>query len=478
MNLRRDILLKTYKLFDLLTMTCAFLLTTWVSCYSLGRVSFIEFMEMRIKLSNIALFLGFLFIWHLIFSAFGLYESRRLSNRYREVADVVKATSLGTLAIGLFGILFRISLDTPVVLLIFWTGTAVITILSRLTLRSTLESLRRRGRNLRHMLIIGTNPRAIRLAREVESKPELGYRLMGFVDSDYAGAQEFRKVGYSLVADLKEFPGFIRSRMVDEVLICLPLRSHYVEASKIVACCEEQGIMVKILSDLFDLKLAHSNIEQLGDESIITLSTGSMEGWAAIFKRTFDVVVSFVLVLLFTPLFLITAFLIKITSQGPAFFVQERLGLNKRRFPMYKFRTMVVDAEKRQAELEHLNEADGPVFKIMDDPRITPIGKLLRGTSIDELPQLFNVLMGDMSLVGPRPLPVRDFEGFEQDWHRRRFSVRPGISCLWQINGRSSVSFERWMELDMEYIDKWSLWLDFKILAKTVSAVLKGSGAA
>ena len=167
-----------------------------------------------------------------------------------------------------------------------------------------------------------------------------------------------------------------------------------------------------------------------------------------------------------------------ITSPGPVFFVQERVGLNKRRFRLYKFRTMLKDAELKQAELESLNEVEGPVFKIKNDPRITPIGKFLRKMSIDELSQLINVLKGDMSLVGPRPLPVRDYNGFDQDWHRRRFSVRPGITCLWQVDGRSDIPFETWMELDMKYIDNWSLTLDLKILLRTLPAVLRGSGAA
>jgi lipopolysaccharide/colanic/teichoic acid biosynthesis glycosyltransferase len=187
---------------------------------------------------------------------------------------------------------------------------------------------------------------------------------------------------------------------------------------------------------------------------------------------------SLILLIGLSPLFLVAALLIKLTSAGPAFFVQDRVGLNKRIFQLYKFRTMVQDAEKKLAELEHLNEISGPVFKIKNDPRIIPIGRLLRKTSIDELPQLINVLKGDISLVGPRPLPIRDYEGFDEDWQRRRFSVRPGITCLWQINGRSNVSFEKWMELDMEYIDSWSLLLDLKILLKTVPAVLRGGGAA
>jgi lipopolysaccharide/colanic/teichoic acid biosynthesis glycosyltransferase len=183
------------------------------------------------------------------------------------------------------------------------------------------------------------------------------------------------------------------------------------------------------------------------------------------------------LLILLAPMLLIVGLLIKSDAPGPALFVQERVGLNKRRFRMYKFRTMIANAEKQQAALEKLNEADGPVFKIKQDPRITRVGKVLRKTSLDELPQLFNVLKGDMSLVGPRPLPIRDYQAFDEDWLHRRFSVRPGITCLWQVHGRSATTFGRWMELDMQYIDNWSLWLDLKILAKTLPAVVGGRGA-
>lgn len=202
-----------------------------------------------------------------------------------------------------------------------------------------------------------------------------------------------------------------------------------------------------------------------------------MEGWQVLFKRFLDIIVAAVLFVLLIPLLLITTFMIKVTSQGPVLFVQERVGLNRRRFQLFKFRTMIADAEQKQAELEELNEVSGPVFKIKDDPRITQVGKFLRKSSLDELPQLLNVLKGDMSLVGPRPLPVRDYEGFDQDWHRRRFSVRPGITCQWQVNGRHAISFEKWMELDMEYIDQWSLWLDLKILLRTIPTVFKTSEA-
>jgi exopolysaccharide biosynthesis polyprenyl glycosylphosphotransferase len=262
------------------------------------------------------------------------------------------------------------------------------------------------------------------------------------------------------------------------VVIALPMKSMYSRAARIAALCEEQGIVVRLLPDFFNLRLAQSKAEEFEDDAVITLSTGPPESWQHLLKRALDVAISLAAILALAPLGALTALLIKLTSPGPVFFAQERVGLNKRRFRLYKFRTMVADAAERQREIEHLNEARGPVFKIRNDPRLTRVGKFLRKTSIDELPQLFNVLRGDMSLVGPRPLPVRDYEGFDQDWQRRRFSVRPGITCLWQINGRSSIPFEKWMELDMEYIDHWSLGLDFKILAKTIPAVLKGAGAA
>jgi exopolysaccharide biosynthesis polyprenyl glycosylphosphotransferase len=345
-------------------------------------------------------------------------------------------------------------------------------------LRYTLEQIRIRGRNLRHVLIVGTNPMAIRFAQKIEKKPELGYRLIGFVDDEWDGTREFRETGYALASNFNDLPAFLRDRVVDEVVISLPMNSFYQEASRIVALCEEQGIRVRFLSNIFNVKRARLEIEQFEDDSVVTVYAGTMDGWPMLVKRILDFCLSLVLLIILAPLFFITAFLIKVTSPGRIFFMQERVGLGKRRFRLYKFRTMIPDAEQKLPQLEHLNEVTGPVFKIKNDPRITSIGRFLRRTSIDELPQLINVLRGDMSLVGPRPLPVRDHDGFDQDWQRRRFSVRPGITCLWQVNGRSNISFEKWMELDMQYIDQWSLWLDFKILCKTIPAVLRGSGAA
>jgi exopolysaccharide biosynthesis polyprenyl glycosylphosphotransferase len=244
--------------------------------------------------------------------------------------------------------------------------------------------------------------------------------------------------------------------------------------------CEQHGIVLRFDSQVFKLRNLPSRVQDVDFEesSQVFAAAGSAEILPALLKRTLDLLFSMVLLLFSSPVFLFVAALVRLTSPGPIFFRQTRVGLNKRQFSIYKFRTMVANAEHLQEQLLAMNEMTGPVFKIKNDPRVTPLGRILRKTSIDELPQLFNVLKGDMSLVGPRAMSLRDYQLFDKDWQRRRFSVKPGITCLWQIRGRNSVPFEEWMELDMQYIDKWSLWLDLKILARTVPAVLRGTGAA
>ncbi|HME41667.1 MAG TPA: sugar transferase [Syntrophorhabdales bacterium] len=442
------------------------------------RVAFTDFLSMRISVQNFAIFLGFLFASHTSFRLFNLYQSRRLSTRNNEVVDVFKASTMAVAILAATAQVLRIRMVTPLFLSVFWVGSTGSMVLSRTIMRAALAALRRRGRNLRTVLVVGANSRGVHFARKLESQPELGYRVAGFVDErDRADTETFKRSGYRLVADLEDFAVYLRAHVVDEVAVFLPLKSLYLESAKIIAVCEEHGIAVRVPVQSFNLTLGKAEVEPLESDPVVTIYTGAMHGFAVFMKRLLDITISVILFLMLLPVFGAVALLIKGTSKGPVLFAQERLGLNKRLFRVYKFRTMVHGAEKILTELEHLNEAGGPVFKMKRDPRMTRLGKFLRKTSIDELPQLFNVLKGDMSLVGPRPLPVRDYEGFNQDWHRRRFSVRPGITCLWQVNGRSSVPFQKWMELDMEYIDRWSLWLDFKIVLKTIPAVLKGAGA-
>ena len=350
---------------------------------------------------------------------------------------------------------------------------------------------------VRHLVIAGTNKRALALARFFRTHPELGYRVIGFVDDvilapELSGAampltrdtaerlalSDKEAAGYPhstpLLTNFENFGSFIRKQVVDEVILCLPILSFYKQSSQIVALCRDHGVTVNYASDLFDLKRSHQS-----DMEIINIYTGMLytKTAAATLKRFTDMVVSFFGLIVLLPVFGIIALLIKLTSKGPVFFTQMRIGWNKRKFKLYKFRTMIEDAEEKIEEVAHLNSMEGPVLKVVNNPRITPLGKWLRKTSLDELPQLFNVLLGDMSLVGPRPLTLRDFQGFEIDWHHRRFSVRPGITCTWQVQGRSSIPFDKWMELDARYIDTWSFFNDIKILFQTIPAVMKAKGA-
>jgi exopolysaccharide biosynthesis polyprenyl glycosylphosphotransferase len=477
-TIRRQLLLNTMKLFDVLLMVAAFALATVMASHS-SAVSLQEFLAIRVKIQNFVIFTGLLFCWHLVFSMCGAYASHRLSTRQDELLDLMKATTIGSLLVFVGKLTFQITLVTPKFLFVFWAAATLLAIMSRVTLRVTLAQIRLHGRNLRDMLIVGTNPRGVQFARKIAENPTLGYRIVGFVDNDWEGSAAFEGTGFRRVADFAALPAFLRKNVVDEVVIAVPMRTMHSEASEVAALCEQQGILIRFASTLFDSKVARRRVEEITEgDSHITHYTGGLDGWPVLIKRAIDIICSALFLVFLSPVLLLTALLIKMTSPGPIMFVQKRLGLNKRHFGIYKFRTMVVDAEKRMKDIEHLNEVSGPVFKIKNDPRITRIGRFLRKTSIDELPQLLNVFKGDMSLVGPRPLPIRDYEGFSEDWQRRRFSVRPGITCLWQIGGRSSISFERWMELDLQYIDKWSLWLDFEILLKTIPAVLRGSGAA
>ena len=479
-KLRRQIFVYALRL-DLILMVLSFGAATLPVLFREGLPSFAEFLSLKIKLQNFVAFVLLVWLWHLVFSLLGLYRSKRLASRKAEAFDVVKATSLCTLILIICALVLRFRMVNVGFVEIFWVSSTLTVAGTRLVLRTWLRRIRVHGHNFRNMLIVGSNARALEFARVIPLRPEWGYQVTGFADDEWAGTEELRASGFPLVCDFANLPMFLRRNVVDEVVIALPIRSFHEHASRIADMCEQQGIIVRLLSNLFDLKTVEPRAEDFDDGALITHYAGPAHGWPVLIKRILDVVLSFTLLLFLAPVMALTAVLIKLTSRGPVLFVQKRIGLNKRVFDIFKFRTMDMDAEEKLAQLEHRNEVSGPVFKIKHDPRVTAVGKFLRKTSIDELPQLFNVLKGDMSLVGPRPWQLRDYELFTQaspDWQRCRFSVRPGITCLWQVNGRNSVPFEQWMELDLQYVRKWSLWLDMQILAKTIPAVLKGSGAA
>lgn len=332
--------------------------------------------------------------------------------------------------------------------------------------------------NFLKVLIIGKGPRAMKLIEDYQRHSEWGVDIIGILDPELpAGAQDpGGDDGLPILGGVNRIREVLAENVVDEVIVCLP-RSLLNEAGEVVVACQEEAVCIKFLADLYDLGGGTLSLDLIGRLPVLSVEPIAHDESRLIVKRVFDLLVSLPLLLVLLPLFAIIAVAIKLDSPGPVFFIQRRVGLNKRLFPMLKFRSMFVDAEARMAEIDHLNEAQGPIFKITNDPRVTRVGRILRKTSIDELPQLINVLLGHMSLVGPRPMSLRDVGLFSIGIQRRRFSVRPGLACLREVSGRSRLSFDRWLELDLKYIEEWSLWLDIKILFKVIPSVLKGDGA-
>lgn len=419
-----------------------------------------------------------LVIWHLAFMANGLYDSKRMSSIWDELKAMSRAISQATAIILLLGAILGVDI-TLYLVVCFWLISFASNAAYRLSLRLFLAYVRTRGMNRRYMVIVGTNERALRFFRQIASKPELGYRIIGFADDEWSEMNVFfNKTGVPRIADLWGLESYLRQNTVDEVAVFLPMRSRYAQARRILAVCQEQGVIARFPSSVFDVQTtSEARTEEFEGEAVTSFYTGSLHGWPVAIKRMLDITLSAALLILFLPLFAVVAILIRLTSPGPVFFTQPRLGLNKRRFTMIKFRTMVAGADKMVDSVAHLNNETGAAFKIRRDPRITALGKVLRKTSIDELPQLWNVLKGDMSLVGPRPFLNWEYERIQSPEIKRRFSVKPGLTGLWQVSGRNDVGFEKRIQLDLEYIDTWSLMLDCRLLVKTIPAVLLGKGA-
>ena len=392
------------------------------------------------------------------------------------VARAVFRSTLSAVAVvGIGGVLVASPVLTSRSFLLTFLGTLLfLELASGFALRYVLVSLRRRGSNLRHVLIVGSGPRAMRLVETLAERPEYGYHIEGYVDDDH----DHMVLQAKRLGELAALEAILDRVPVDEVFLCLPIRSAYDAMQSAIFRCEERGIPVHVPTDLYASAVARSTAHQVGEIPVLSMvSSGPMAGVPYMVKRVLDRVIAAVLLVLAAPLLAIVAGAIAATMGSPILFRQTRVGHHRRTFELYKFRTMVPDAEAQMQALEEKNEMDGPVFKLRDDPRITPLGHFLRRYSLDELPQLVNVLKGEMSLVGPRPLPLRDVERFDEAWLNRRFAVMPGLTCTWQVSGRNDVSFAEWIRMDLEYVDNWSLWRDLQLLARTVPAVFKRGGA-
>ena len=429
-----------------------------------------SFLSIRVALRYVLLLSLLATAWPLILHICGLYNSARIRSAADERMRVIGACTLGSAAAVIIASLGASGEFAIQDLVYFW----LLTSSGTLALREVRRRLIRRLYHSWRVLLVGSGLRALRMWQTLSADVGASCELVGLVECpDCMPAKP--AVDTPFLGPLDQLEGLLMHHAIDEVCVALPVKSHYREIQTAIRTCERVGVRTKYQADLFDREVAWPRFDKPGSPTV-TLHMVADDYRLAV-KRCLDVIGAVVALIVLSPVMLAAAVAIKATSAGAVIFAQERYGLNRRRFRMFKFRTMFSDAEQLQAALELRNEADGPVFKISNDPRVTPVGRFLRQMSIDELPQLINVLRGEMSLVGPRPLPPRDVTRFTRASDMRRFSVRPGLTCLWQISGRSTLSFSDWIRLDLKYIDGWSLALDLLILLQTVPAVLLGRGA-
>jgi exopolysaccharide biosynthesis polyprenyl glycosylphosphotransferase len=434
-----------------------------------------EFLAVRITVKNLIVIALFLLACAVAFRAFGLSKPSPARPFWKELVQVTKACTVASIFALLFPMTTQSGAFTYRVVLCFLPAAVMACLCGRLVARAFAGRLARALSGQHDVIIVGSGPRASAMYARILEQSDGHTRVLGFVDS-LNGHLVSPAIRCQMLGDVDDLEAILMKQPVDAVVIMLPARSCYEQIQTTIQTCERAGVGSKYCFDVFQLSLARPQVEADATMPLVVLKV-VQDGYRLVVKRCIDIVGAIVGLAIFGPLMLAIAVAIKLTSPGPVLFIQERYGLRKRRFLMRKFRTMVLHAEKLQAGLESSNEAQGPVFKIRNDPRITILGRVLRKTSLDELPQFFNVLRGEMSLVGPRPLPERDVSKFVAPSLMRRFSVKPGLTCLWQINGRSNTDFDHWVAWDLNYIDTWSLGLDFLILMRTIPAVLKGAGA-
>lgn len=458
--------------FDLTTVILAFFLTFPIRKLLVKFIPYsgdIQFTDHLISLPPILL----------IFSVLFYLEKRDSRLRYtsfrNELKRAVKITLIGEILLLMLLYSFKAQFVSRSFVGVFGGTLFTLLILQKYLLLQFIEYVRERGHNRRSVLIVGDGENSRHLVAKIQKCSDWGLDIVGFLDGNgYEVGTEL--YGAKVLGKLEDLPDVLHNHFIEEVIFALPL-GKLEKAKDLLYLCELEGVQTRIISNFFSGLVSHAEVETAHGLPIITYSTTQRNIGELFAKRVMDIVLSGVGLVILSPIFLVISILIKLTSPGPIFYRWQVVGLNKRKFTSYKFRTMVVNADELKEKLMAKNEMNGVVFKIKNDPRITKIGRFLRKFSLDELPQLYSVFKGDMSLVGPRPPLATEIPKFK-NWQRRKLSVKPGITCLWQCNGRNHISnFDDWVLLDLQYIDHWSLWLDFKILFKTIPAVLTSRGA-
>jgi exopolysaccharide biosynthesis polyprenyl glycosylphosphotransferase len=499
---RARILAVSIFVLDLSLVSAAFLAGYWIRDTFLPAIAPGSFPTHLYPLGDYLPLLPFaLIIWGAMLLLSGRYRSHRTVLLLDEAWAIVRVCAMGAVLFTLM--LYTARMDEQLLgddrisriwVLFFAVFSFLFLLTEKIGLRVTSRYVRLRGFNYRTVLIVGNGPAALTIADSIHGHRYWGYRILGFVSSGVTGSSggnngqgngngnglaertETHIGPYPVLGGIDDIPRIVEGNVVDDVIFAVHRRD-LDRLEDLFLSLQEQGIRTRFAMDLFPHTRARVQLEELDGIPLLSFATTPTSQIQLMAKRALDVILAALLLFLGMPVVLMISLLIKLTSGGGSvLFRQTRCGLNGRFFTLYKFRTMVEGAEERRRELMHLNEMNGPVFKLRSDPRVTAFGRFLRRFSIDELPQLWNVLRGDMSLVGPRP-PIPEEVAKYQRWQRRRLAMKPGLTCLWQVSGRNNLDFDRWMQLDLEYIDSWTPMLDFKILLKTIPAVLSGKGA-
>jgi len=444
---------------------CLFGLALWIAYIIRSN----ELVMATLKLGQPGPFENFLWLFvvllpgaPLILESQGFYNHTPLSRHREMLWPLLKGCVLITVGLVLTSYFFHLNIARGIIVWFGFIAFAVVWIkeeIFRIIFRSRLG----RAQMTRRFILAGTEKEIVRMRQEIQKHHDAGILPVAELNLEQLGAAD-------LVHLLHEYSA--------NGIILSARRAYFEQVENVIKACELEGVEVWLVADFFATQLSRTSFDELFGRPLLIFRTTPETSWQSAVKQFMDFAGSLALLVVLSPLLLCIAIAVKMFSPGPVFFRQERSGLNGAPFTLYKFRTMVTNAEQFKHELEAMNEMSGPVFKVTNDPRVTRIGQFLRKYSLDELPQLFNVLRGDMSLVGPRPLPVDEVKRFNDLSHRRRLSVKPGLTCLWQVSGRNQITdFRDWVRLDLEYIDRWSLWLDVKILFQTIPAVFAGTGA-
>ena len=458
---------------DLLLIVVAFVLAYWLR-YQAQWFLTVDPANQTELITYLPFGLALVFLLFCSFQFSRVYVYRRDRLWIEEVYAIASATTIGVVVLIVLNLAFgQLSYSR----LIFLYTAVLVTLLlgvSRAVIYTVRGYMRNQGFGLERVVLVGVGEVGLMVMRTIAARPSLGYELVGFLDDDPSINQT--DIGrFQALGPLTNFYEILQNHDIDSTIICLPWRSHRAVA-RLLHLCEENGVTAQIVPDFFQLTKNQMQVERLNGIPLITTRAVSIAGWNLFVKRALDVVAATILLTVGLPLGALIALAVRFNSPGPILYSQTRIGRNGHPFNIFKFRSMTADADAQLDEMAELNEASGPLFKMRDDPRRTAVGRILRRFSLDEVPNLINVLRGEMSLVGPRP-NVPDEVAQYKDWHRKRLSVSPGMTGLWQVSGRSDLTFDEMVLLDIYYAENWSLTLDLGILLRTIPKVLGGEGA-